>query len=117
MVTMSLCHCLAGTDYGTSVGVQRYSVTFPAGSRVQTFTVNTLSDDVWEFNETFSLIIQEPSVLGLTRGNPRETQITIIDTTGTWLIICVSDFYKYDTQFCKLNFLLLLSWEVKHQDQ
>lgn len=59
-----------------------YSVTFPVGSVLQSFSVNTTSDNVYEFNETFSLIIQPPSTLGLTRGNPMEAEVTIIDTTG-----------------------------------
>ena len=59
-----------------------YSVTFPVGSLTQTFSVNTLSDNIYEFNETFSLIIQPPSTLGLTRGNPMEAEVTIVDTTS-----------------------------------
>ena len=59
-----------------------YSVRFPPGSVMQSFSVNTLPDEIYEFNETFSLIIQQPSTLGFTRGNPMETEVTIIDTTG-----------------------------------
>ena len=73
---------IAGSDYGTSAGRQMYSVTFPVGSQSQSFSVNTLSDTVYEFNETFSLTIQPPSTLGLTTGSPVETEVTIIDTTG-----------------------------------
>ena len=83
MIVMLFSYYLAGSDYGTSASVQMYSVTFPAGSTIQSFSVNTISDSVWEFNETFSLIIQPISTLGIARGNPREAEVTIIDTTGS----------------------------------
>lgn len=59
-----------------------YSVTFPPSSTLQSFTVNALSDTVYEFNEIFRLTIQPSSTLGITRGNPVETEVTIIDATG-----------------------------------
>lgn len=59
-----------------------YSVTFTPGTVLQSFSVNTLSDDIYEFDETFRLIIQQPSMLGITRSNPMQTEVTIIDTTG-----------------------------------
>lgn len=77
------CYYLAGSDYGTSTGIQMYSVTFSAGSTVQSFSINTISDSIWEFNETFSLIIQPSSTLGLAIANPRESEVTIIDITGS----------------------------------
>ena len=85
---------LAGSDYGTSADVQMYSVTFPAGSLLQSFSVNTLSDDIYEFDETFRLIIQQPSsMLGITRSNPTQTEVTIIDTTGNQYVNFVSIFF------------------------
>ena len=83
VMIMLLCYYLAGSDYGTSTGVQMYSVIFMAGSTAQSFSVNTITDSIWEFNETFSLIIQPSSLLGLAVGNPREAEVTIIDTTGS----------------------------------
>ena len=84
---------LAGSDYGTSADVQMYSVTFPAGSVLQSFSVNTLSDDIYEFDETFRLTIQQPSMLGITRSNPTQTEVTIIDTTGNQYVNFVSIFF------------------------
>jgi len=57
-------------------------VTFPTSSTDQSFTVNTLSDSVWEFDETFDLIIQQPTTAGLTVGSVGRAQVTISDTTG-----------------------------------
>lgn len=63
-----------------------YTVTFPIGSMQQSFSVNTLSDSIFEFDETFRLIIQPPSMLGITRSNPMQTEVTIVDTTGNGYI-------------------------------
>ncbi|XP_065893096.1 FRAS1-related extracellular matrix protein 2-like isoform X2 [Dysidea avara] len=71
----------AGTDYGVSSGVQTYTVTFPTGSTDQSFTVNTLSDSVWEFNEVFDLNIQRSITAGLTVGSVNRAEVTITDTT------------------------------------
>ena len=106
---------VAGSDYGTSTGRQMYSVTFPVGSQSQSFSVNTLSDNVYEFNETFSLIIQPSSTLGLTTGSPMETEVTITDTTG-WQKICYC-FYNSNLQFSELDFLPQPSWALKCQDR
>ena len=51
------------------------------GTVTQSFSIGTLSDSVYEFNETFSLFIQPSSTLGL---NPMETQVTIIDDTSIY---------------------------------
>ena len=112
-----LCQLLAGFDYGITAGRQMYSVTFPVGSLTQSFSVNTLSDTIYEFNETFSLIIQPPSTLGLTTENPVEAEVTIIDTTGWQHKNVYYCFYNSNPQFCKLGFLFPLSWGLKCQDR
>ena len=75
------CQQIAGSDYDDR---QIDPVTFPVGTVTQSFSISTLSDNVYEFNETFSLSIQPSSTLGLALGNPRETQVTIIDNSSIY---------------------------------
>ena len=57
-----------------------YTVTFPAGQTTATFDVPINDDNILEGNEDFMLTIDETSLpTGVTRGNPGEVTVTIVD--------------------------------------
>ena len=65
-----------------------YSVTIPAGQTTTTFDVPINNDDILEGNENFTLTINEPSLpTGVTRGDPGQATVTIVDNACK---ICIS---------------------------
>ena len=57
-----------------------YTVTFPAGQTTATFDVPIIDDSILEGSEDFILTIDETSLPdGVTRGNPGEATVTIVD--------------------------------------
>ena len=60
-----------------------YTVTFPAGQTTATFNVPITDDTILEGDENFMLIIDETSLPDdVTRGNPDEATVTIVDDDG-----------------------------------
>ena len=60
-----------------------YTVTFPAGQTTSSFSVPINDDDILEGNENFMLTIDETLLpTGVTRGNPGEATVTIVDDDG-----------------------------------
>ena len=58
---------------------------FPAESTSVPFDVNITNDDILEGNETFSLNIIPSSVPDrVIMGNPRLSEVTIVDNDGKW---------------------------------
>ena len=60
-----------------------YTVTFPAGQTTATFNVPITDDTILEGDENFMLTI-DPSSLpnDVTRGNPGEATVNIVDDDG-----------------------------------
>ena len=57
-----------------------YTVTFPAAQTTATFDVAINDDNILEGNENFILNIDGTSLpTGVTRGNPGEATVTIVD--------------------------------------
>ncbi|MGB0385677.1 MAG: carbohydrate binding domain-containing protein [Ardenticatenaceae bacterium] len=65
-----------GEDYNAASG----TLTFPAGTTMQSFTVETLDDNVEEDNETVNLTLSSPTNAAL--GDRDEAMITIEDNDG-----------------------------------
>ena len=60
-----------------------YTVTIPAGDTTATFNVPVNDDMIREGNENFMLTIDDTSLpTGVTRGNPGEATVTIVDDDG-----------------------------------
>jgi len=60
-----------------------YPVLFPAGETSVTFDVPITDDSLLEGNENFMLTIDQPSLpTGVTRGDPSEATVTIVDNDG-----------------------------------
>ena len=57
-------------------------ITVPAGTLFQNFMINITDDDIVEYNETFSVFIENVSTCGVTIGNGNTTDIIIIDNDG-----------------------------------
>ena len=57
-----------------------YTVIFPAGVTLATFSIPITDDNILEWNENFLLTINETSLPGLlTRSHPDEATVTIVD--------------------------------------
>ena len=65
-----------GVDYDSGI----YTVTIPAGQTSVPFDVPINDDDIFEGNEDFDLtIIRTTLPDGVTRGNPGNASVTIVD--------------------------------------
>ena len=79
-----------------------YTVTIPAGQTTATFNVPINDDMILEIDEDFMLTIDGPSLpTGVTRGNPDEATVTIVDDDRK----CKT--YKCDTLLLLLNMIYL----------
>ena len=68
-----------------------YPVLFRAGETSVTFDVPITDDRILEGKENFMLTIDEPSLpTGVSRGDPGEATVTIVDNDGKEFIIIVS---------------------------
>ena len=70
-----------GSDYEG----ESFSVTFPAGVNVITFNVPIISDDIAEFDETFTLALEIPSAsaaMGVIKGSPDTATVNIMNEEG-----------------------------------
>ena len=56
-----------------------YTVTFPAEQTTATFNVPITDDMILEGNENFTLTIDKTLPNGITRGDPFEATVTIVD--------------------------------------
>ena len=62
-----------------------YPVIFPAGSTKETFSIPIVDDDIVELDDTFflTLVIPQPAQdIGVMRGDPYMTTVTIINDDG-----------------------------------
>jgi len=60
-----------------------YPVTFPAGVTSVTFDVPITDDSILEGNENFMLTVDQSSLsTGVSRGDPSEATVTIVDNDG-----------------------------------
>ena len=74
---------VAPSDYGPQ---QSYTVTIPAGSVRQTFSIDIVDDNNQEPAETFSMNITSVGTNGVAIGTPSRAVVTIVDTTGKYII-------------------------------
>jgi len=74
----------APSDYGPQ---QSYNVTIPDGSTRWPFIVSIVNDANQEPAETFFMNITSVGTNGVAIGTPSRTNVTIVDTTGKYIII------------------------------
>ena len=87
-----------GVDYNSGP----YNITFPIGSTIASFDITIIDDNVFEFDEMFSI-----SITSITNGHivgtPAVATVTIIDTTSKCVhnfILCTVCTYVYNIRIC-----------------
>ena len=70
-----------------------YDVIFTAGQTSVSFNISIFEDDIRDYNEMFTLIINKMLPNGVSKGSLSKATVTIVDTTGE--IILKSVLHKF----------------------
>lgn len=71
--------CFVGRDYESGP----YSIIFPAGVTSMQFDVSIINDNIYEYHETFQLIINSSSLpTNISAGIPNQATVIIMNDDG-----------------------------------